>query len=41
MTNREGNSGDSSNLDFTLKAIQQQFERLNVVSGDMRDIMDR
>jgi len=41
MANREGNSRDSSNLDFTLKAMQQQFERLNMVLGDMRDIMDR
>jgi len=24
MTNREENYGDSSNLDFTLKAMQQQ-----------------
>ena len=41
MANREKNSGDSPNLDFTLKAMQQQFERLNMVLGDMRDIMDR
>jgi len=41
MTNREENSGDSPNLDFTLKAMQQQFERLNMVLGDMRDKMDR
>jgi len=41
MANREKNSRDSSNLDFTLKAMQQQFERLNMVLGDMRDRMDR
>jgi len=41
MTNREENSGDSPNLDFTLKAIQQEFERLNMVLGDMRYKMDR
>jgi len=39
--NREENSGDSPNLDFTLKAMQQQFERLNMVLGDMSDKMDR
>jgi len=41
MTNREGNSGGSSNLDFTLKVMQQQFEKLNMVLGDMRDRMDK
>jgi len=41
MTNREGNFGDSSNLDFTLKETQKQFERLNVVLGDMRERIDR
>ena len=41
MANREKNSGDSPNLDFTLKAMQQQFERLNMVLGDIRDRMDR
>jgi len=41
MTNREGNFGYSSNLDFTLKVMQQQFERLNMVLGDMREKMDR
>ena len=41
MTNREENSRDSRNLDFTHKAMQQQFERLNMVLEDMRDIMDR
>jgi len=41
MTNREENSRDSPNLDFTLQAMQQQFERLNMVLEDMRDRMDR
>jgi len=41
MANREENFGDLSNLDVTLKAMQQQFERLNMVLGDMRDRMDR
>jgi len=41
MANRKENSRDSPNLDFTLKAMQQQFERLNMVLEDMRDRMDR
>jgi len=41
MANREENYRDSPNLDFTLKAMQQQFERLNMVLEDMRDRMDR
>jgi len=41
MEKRDENSKDSSNLDFTLKAMQQQFKRLNVVLRDMRHKMDR
>jgi len=41
MTNKERNFGDSSNLDFTLKSMQQQFERVNMMLGEMRDKMDR
>ena len=41
MANREENLGGSSNPDFTLKAMQQQFERLNVILGSMSDRLDR
>jgi len=41
MTNREGNSRDLLNIDFTLKAMQKQFKILNVVLRDMRDKIDR
>ncbi|PKI46712.1 hypothetical protein CRG98_032896 [Punica granatum] len=42
----ESTTGDGSNagqqdVAFTLKAMQQQFERLEVVFGDIRDRMDR
>ncbi|PKI26055.1 hypothetical protein CRG98_049256, partial [Punica granatum] len=42
----ESTTGDGSNacqqdVAFTLKAMQQQFERLEVFFGDIRDRMDR
>ncbi|PKI70252.1 hypothetical protein CRG98_009329 [Punica granatum] len=42
----ESMTGDGSNarqqdVAFTLKAMQQQFERLDVIFGDIRDRMDR
>jgi len=36
MMNKDGNFENSSNLDFILNTMQQQFERLNMVLGDMR-----
>ena len=35
------NGGENSrNLEFTLNAMQQQFERMNVIFGEIRDRMD-
>lgn len=34
-------SGTPQNMEFTLKAMQQQFERFNMVLGEIRDRMDR
>ncbi|XP_031402590.1 uncharacterized protein LOC116212157 [Punica granatum] len=37
----DGSNADQQDVAFTLKAMQQQFERLEVVFGDIRDRMDR
>ena len=42
MSEGEGSSiRREKDMDFMLKAMQQQFERLNVIFGEFRDRMDR
>ena len=37
----KASNGDPRNMDFVLKAMQRQFDRFNLVFGEMRDMMDR
>ena len=42
MSNEEkASNGDPKNMEFVLKAMQQQFNRFNLVFGEIRDRMDR
>ena len=42
MSNEEkASNGDLKNMEFVLKTIQQQFDRVNLVFGYLRDKMDR
>jgi hypothetical protein len=42
MSHRSDSSpkGKADNSSFVLQAMQQQFERLNVLLGEVRDMMD-
>jgi len=40
MENREKNSGDSSNLDFTLKTMQMIDLTMGIVQGKVGKIME-
>ncbi|PKI74002.1 hypothetical protein CRG98_005619 [Punica granatum] len=41
FTTGDGSNAGQQDVAFTLKAMQQQFERLEVVFGDIRDRMDQ
>lgn len=40
-SNKEGSGSEQQDLVFTLKAMQQQFERMQIMFGDFRDRMER
>ncbi|KAL5829906.1 hypothetical protein ACOSQ3_019374 [Xanthoceras sorbifolium] len=41
MSNQSDSTPREENMSIVLKAMQQQFERMNVVFGDIRDRMDQ
>ena len=40
MSNEGGNQGIETDGAFTMRAINQQFELLNIMFNEIRDIMD-